>query len=170
MPIPLSISKGGVQLDRYRYVTTEPTTGYEPAAGALITSKPTILMSCYIGISPNLAGTIFIHFYDSNAVVGAGGNVATWTLASEPLATASGTFIWQPGSAEAVQYQYPKQRLNPTCQNPNLKGENLSEILGFPFDNGLFIVASTTKSQLTLAAANMIRITAFIRSPAEQNG
>jgi hypothetical protein len=155
----------GPQNDRGTYITNT-LTGYEPAAGRLIESKPCILMAAYIGISPNLVGTIFIHFYDVAVLQVATPNAATWWAASEPLTVPGGTFVWQPGIAEEVEYQNPNTRRDTRDCDPS---QPVASIPGVPFDNGLNIVASTTKSNLTLAAANLLRLTVRIRYPAEAN-
>jgi hypothetical protein len=170
MPVSFRLSNGP-QNDRQKYVTPsgDPTTfGFEPAAGALISSSYCILESCYISIRETLVGTIFIQFYDSNVIVGAN-NVSSYDTCSEPLTVAGGTFVWEPTSALAVQYQYPETRRSVrTCREASDRA--VQEIAGVPFDNGLFIVASTSKTGLVLAAANLIRIAAFVRSPAEAGG
>lgn len=178
MGTPLFLSSGP-QNDRLKYVTGTPpssqsATGFELAAGALITGKPCVVMAVYISISSALGGTIFIQFYDSKTVIAPFANVASYDLCSEPLTTPGGTFIWQPGSAEASQYQYPRLRKSVrTCRdidNGIDRLEPISEMLGYPMNNGLFIVASTSKIGLTAAADNLIHIAAFLRSPSEQDG
>lgn len=156
------------QNDRFKYRTQTDAVnrGFEPAAGAVVSEKPCILTALYISIRETLVGTIFIQFYDSATIVAAN-NDSSYDTCSEPLTVPGGTFVWEPQGATSAQYQYTETRRAVKYRKDCQSLYHISEIRGLTFDNGLFVVASTAKTGLALAAANLIRIVAWIRSPSD---
>jgi len=164
----------GPQEDRATYITNT-TTGFEPATGAVVSTTPCILMSAYISISSALGGAIFVQFYDQQGAV-AVANAPAYALCSESLATPSGTFIWQPGDVEEVEYIDPVTRTPASAPrfgkhcNPDVTNRQIISVPGFPFDKGLIIIASTVKNGFAAAAADLIRVTARVRYPGGYGG
>ena len=162
MRLPYFLSNGP-KSDRATYITkTDPnsaTPGYELAAtngAAFISTGPCILESCYISISSGLAVPMWIGFVDirPNDLPTPPVNFPIATLTSERLATAGGSFVWQPGPAEEVECHDPVRNID--CGR--------EPVTGFPFDRGLVIVTSSSPNTWT-PINGMIRVTARIRVP-----
>lgn len=181
----------GPQEDRATYLTNT-VTGYEPVTGARVSGTPIVLMGLYVSISNALVGTIFVQFWDISGTDTAAGtpsavavtNQAGYTLSSEPLTVPGGTFIWQPGDAEEVEYLDPvnrsvqvAQHRRRRCASPEEQAqEELSRarrvvpVKGFPFDKGLIVIASLIKNGFAVPAADLIRVTARVRYPGNYGG
>jgi hypothetical protein len=146
------------QNDRATYITNT-ATGFEPQTGAVVSSAPCVLMSSIVKISSTLVGTVFVQFYDIGGTgVVAQAAVPAYTQCSEPLIVPGGTFVWEPGSADECGYIDPVTRKACPGRTP---------IYGYPFDHGLIIIASIVSDGFQIAAANLIRVTARVRYPAD---